>query len=101
MVPAMVLLLRFGQHTAQGTSLLAMVPTGATSAYTHCKLGNIGTNLLLRLITGILIVTYLSGTLAHVLTNNLLRFIFVAMLSWIGVQYLMTKRPSSSSPEIC
>ncbi len=99
MVPAMVLLLGFGELTAQGTSLLAMVPIGASGAYTHWKRGNIRTNLLPRLIPGILIGTYLGGTLAHVLTDNLLRFIFAAMLIWIGVQYLMTKRPASSLPK--
>lgn len=96
MVPAMVLLAGIGQHTAQGTSLLAMVPAGASGAYTHWKLGNVRTNLLLGLIPGILIGTYLGGTLAHVLTDNILRLIFAAMLIWIGVRYLMAKRPEPS-----
>jgi len=98
MVPAMVLLAGFGQHTAQGTSLLAMVPAGASGAYTHWKLGNVRTNLLLGLIPGIVIGTYFGGTLAHVLTDNILRLIFAAMLIWIGVRYLMTKKPESSEP---
>ncbi|HXY61467.1 MAG TPA: sulfite exporter TauE/SafE family protein, partial [Nitrospirota bacterium] len=98
MVPAMVLLLGFGQHTAQGTSLLAMVPAGASGAYTHGKLGNIAKNLLPGLIPGILIGTYLGGTLAHVLAANVLRFIFASILVWIGMRYLMTKRPASSPP---
>jgi len=97
-VPALVLVLGFGQHTAQGTSLLAMVPTGASGAYTHLKLGNIRTNLLFGLIPGILIGTYLGGTLAHVLTDHILRLIFSSMLIWIGVRYLTTKRPAFPSP---
>jgi len=98
MVPAMVLLLGFGQHLAQGTSLLAIVPTGASGAYTHWKLGNIRTKLLVGLIPGILIGTYLGSSLAHVLADNILRFIFASMLIWIGLRYLMTNRPASSPP---
>ncbi len=93
MVPAMVLLAGMGQHTAQGSSLLAMVPSGASGAYTHWKLGNVRTNLLLGLIPGILIGTFLGGTLAHVLTDAILRLVFAAVLVWIGVRYLATKKP--------
>jgi uncharacterized membrane protein YfcA len=95
MVPAMVLLAGMGQHTAQGSSLLAMVPAGASGAHTHWKLGNVRTHLLLGLIPGILIGTYLGGTLALVLTDSILRVIFAAVLIWIGVRYLRTKKPAS------
>jgi len=46
MVPAMVLLAGIGQHTAQGISLLAMIPAGGVGAFTHWRLGNVTTNLL-------------------------------------------------------
>ena len=92
MVPAMVLLAGFGQHTAQGSSLLAMVPAGGVGAYTHWKLGNVRTNILTGLIAGILIGTYLGGTLAHMLPEGSLRLIFAAVLIWTGVRYLRTKR---------
>jgi uncharacterized protein len=95
MVPAMVLLGGFTQHTAQGSSLLAMVPAGASGAFTHGKLGNVRTNLLLGLIPGILIGTYLGGTLAHALSDNILRLVFSAMLIMIGARYLTTKRPAA------
>ncbi len=93
MVPAMVLLAGFPQHTAQGTSLLAMVPAGGVGAYTHWKLGNVRTNLLMGLIPGILIGTYLGGTLAHFLSDGTLRLVFAAVLIWTGVRYLRTVKP--------
>jgi uncharacterized membrane protein YfcA len=96
MVPAMVLLAGFPQHTAQGTSLLAMVPAGGVGAYTHWKLGNVRTNLLMGLIPGILIGTYLGGTLAHFLSDGTLRLVFAAVLIWTGVRYLKSDRPESS-----
>jgi len=95
MVPAMVLLAGFPQHTAQGTSLLAMVPAGGVGAYTHWKLGNVRTNLLMGLIPGILIGTYLGGTLAHFLSDGTLRLVFAAVLIWTGVRYLKSDRPES------
>jgi hypothetical protein len=91
MVPAMVLLAGFGQHTAQGTSLLAMVPAGSVGAFTHYRLGNVVTQLIPGLISGILIGTYLGGTLAHILSEGTLRVIFAVILIWTGIRYLRTE----------
>ena len=94
MVPVMVLVAGFSQHTAQGSSLLAMIPTGAVGAYTHWGLGNVRKNLLLGLIPGIFIGSYLGGTLAHVFSDTVLRIIFAAVLIWTGGRYIRAKRPS-------
>ena len=96
MIPAMVLLAGFDQHVAQGTSLLVMVPAGGVGAYTHWKLGNVRTALLMGLIPGILIGTFLGGTLAHILSEGTLRIVFAALLIWTGARYLRTKRPARS-----
>jgi uncharacterized protein len=95
MVPAMVLLAGFEQHVAQGSSLLAMVPAGAVGAYTHWKLGNVRTTILTGLIAGILIGTYLGGTLAHFLSEVTLRIVFAAVLIWTGLRFLRAGNPSS------
>jgi uncharacterized protein len=97
MVPAMVLLAGFEQHLAQGSSLLAMVPAGAVGAYTHWKLDNVRTDFLTGLIAGILIGTYLGGTLAHVLSEASLRVVFAAVLIWTGAKYLRTKKASQEA----
>jgi len=96
MVPAMVLLAGFTQHLAQGSSLLAMVPAGAAGACTHYRLGNVVTRLLAGLVPGILIGTFLGGTMAHHLPEGTLRLVFSAVLIWTGVRYLRTKRPARS-----
>jgi uncharacterized membrane protein YfcA len=95
MVPAMVLLAGFEQHVAQGSSLLAMVPAGAVGAYTHWKLGNVSTTILTGLIAGILVGTYLGGTLAHFLSEATLRILFGAVLIWTGLRFLRTGKPST------
>jgi len=93
MVPAMVLLAGIGQHTAQGISLLAMIPAGGVGAFTHWRLGNVTTNLLRGLIPGIFLGTYVGGTLAHLLPDNILRVIFALVLIWTGFRYVRTAPP--------
>ncbi len=99
MVPAMVLLAGFGQHTAQGSSLLAMIPAGGAGAYAHWRLGNVVVRLLPGLIPGILIGTYFGGSLALVLPEETLRVIFAAVLIWTGARYLKTPRPQDIGEE--
>lgn len=93
MVPAMVLLAGFTQHTAQGSSLLAMVPAGGVGAYTHWRLGNVNKGTLAGLVPGILAGTFMGGSLAHFITENILRVIFAAVLVWTGARYLRVAAP--------
>jgi uncharacterized membrane protein YfcA len=86
MTPALVLCVGHTQHTAQGSALLAMVPAGSVGAYTHWRLGNVFTKILPGLIGGIILGTYLGGTLAHLLSEAALRFIFAAVLIWLGIR---------------
>ncbi len=92
MVPAMVLLAGLSQYTAQGSSLLAMVPIAISGAHTHWKLGNTATKLLPGLITGILLGTYLGSAFALVIPENILRIMFGVVLVWIAVKYIMTPK---------
>jgi len=41
LVPILVLGFGFGQHLAQGTSLLAVIPTALSGALTHSRYGNV------------------------------------------------------------
>ncbi len=93
MVPVMVLLTGFTQHTAQGTSLLAMVPIGSVGAYTHWKLGNVKTDILASMIAGILIGATGGGTFAHYFSDGALRIAFAAVLIWTGARYVRAKEP--------
>lgn len=100
MVPSMVLLTGFTQYTAQGCSLLAMVPVGMVGAYTHWRLGNVNAGILPGLIPGIVIGTYLGGSLAHILPEESLRLIFTAVVSWTGIKHLRTPAPQpDETPE--
>lgn len=94
MVPALVLILNYGQHIAQGTSLLCMVPAGAVGAYTHLKLGNVIKNLLPGLVLGIIGGTYIGSNIAHALSEDNLRVIFALIIIWTGIRFLKTPKPS-------
>ena len=90
MVPALVLMVGHNQYTAQGSSLLAMVPGGSVGAYTHWRLGNVVLKVLPGLVPGIMIGTYCGGTLAHWLSEANLRLIFAAVLIWLGIRDIRT-----------
>jgi uncharacterized membrane protein YfcA len=94
MVPAMVILVGLDQHTAQGSSLLTMVPTGVAGALTHFRLGNVRTNLLTGLIVGVFIGTYLGSQIAHFMQDSTLRAVFAAMLIWTSLRYIRATRQS-------
>ncbi|MBI5178959.1 MAG: sulfite exporter TauE/SafE family protein [Nitrospinae bacterium] len=93
MVPAMVLLAGMGQHTAQGSSLLAMVPAGIAGARTHWKLGNVAAEYLPGLLGGIVIGSFAGGKLAGILPDNALRIMFAAVLVYTGATYSRSQPP--------
>ncbi|TFU27106.1 sulfite exporter TauE/SafE family protein [Thermus tengchongensis] len=95
MVPAMVLVLGMDQHTAQGTSLLAMVPASLVGAYTHHRLGNVESALAMGLVPGVFLGTFLGGATAHFLPEATLRFVFAAVLLWTAWRNL---RPTGKRP---
>lgn len=96
MVPALVIILNYGQHIAQGTSLLCMVPAGAVGAYTHRKLGNVKKELLVGLIAGIIIGTYLGSNVAHLISEKSLRIIFALIIIWTGIRFLKTPKKTNA-----
>jgi uncharacterized membrane protein YfcA len=102
MVPAMVLVVGLSQYMAQGTSLLAMVPTGLVGSYTHWRLGNVVTWILPGLILGIIAGAFLGGSLANFLSEAALRLVFASVLIWMGIrdirQALRMKVALAASP---
>jgi len=91
MVPMMVLFAGINQVTAQGISLLAMIPASALGAWTHWKLGNTRTSLLPGLIVGVLVGVYGGGGIAHLVPETGLRLVFTALLVYTAVRYLRAK----------
>ncbi|RDI96459.1 sulfite exporter TauE/SafE family protein [Meiothermus sp. QL-1] len=96
-VPILVLGLGLEQHTAQGTSLLAMVPPAVVGSYTHFRHGYLAQAHLPGLVLGILLGAFLGGTVANQLPEFWLRLVFAGVLVWTAGRYLGAKpRPQAA-----
>lgn len=90
MVPLMVVLGNVGQHMAQGTSLLAMIPASISGASTHYKLGNVKLDIAWGLAIGSLSGAYFGAATANQLPDLHLKIIFAAIGVWMGIRYIRT-----------
>jgi uncharacterized membrane protein YfcA len=91
MVPAMVLLLGFDQHVAQGTSLLVIIPAAVTGSYTHHRNGRLVLRDAAFLAAGGVIGAVLGSVFALSIEDQLLRRLFAAFLLITGARILMPK----------
>ncbi|MGI8608127.1 MAG: TSUP family transporter [Candidatus Dormibacteria bacterium] len=89
MVPVMVLSLGIEQATAQGTSLLAILPTAASGAWEHLRHGTLDLRLSL-LLGGAGALGAVIGSIAALrLEPRRLRQVFAAYLLLLGAQTLL------------
>jgi hypothetical protein len=92
MVPLMVVFGNIGQHMAQGTSLIAMIPASASGACTHYKLGNVTMDVAWGLIVGSLVGAYIGAATASGLPDFHLKIAFAIVGVWMGVRYIKAGR---------
>jgi uncharacterized protein len=89
-VPALVLLLGMGQHTAVGTSLGALLPpVGILGAWEYYKHGEINITYSLMLGLGLIIGAYFGARIAVGLSGLALRRAFAIFLIIVSVRMLM------------
>jgi hypothetical protein len=88
MVPLMVVLGNIGQHMAQGTSLIAMIPASTSGASTHYKLGNVKMDVAWGLIIGSLVGAYFGAAAASNLPDFHLKIAFAVVGVWMGTKYI-------------
>lgn len=86
LVPLLVLLFRFEQHTAQGTSLVALVPpTGLLAFLEYARAGQVDWRVGLLLMPGVFLGGILGGKLAQVLSPGWMRRAFALLLFAVGL----------------
>ena len=86
LVPFLVLFFAFGQHRAQGTSLIALVPpTGLLAFLAYAKSGYVSWKTGLLLIPGVFVGGILGGWLAKRLPPRRMRQVFAGLVFALGV----------------
>jgi uncharacterized protein len=89
MIPAMVLLLKVDQHTAQGTSVAIMLPPiGLLAAYNYYKAGQVNILYAAIIAAAFIVGGYFGSKMALSLPENLMRKIFGVLLVIIALRMI-------------
>jgi len=91
-VPGLVFFLGLGQHQAEATSLLAIIPVALVGTYTHNRYGNVQRSQALSL--GVLSVAGAAAgvVLANALSGSALRDAFAAFMMLVAAQLVRRAR---------
>ncbi|MFY9615030.1 MAG: sulfite exporter TauE/SafE family protein [Candidatus Dormiibacterota bacterium] len=98
LVPAMVLLLGAGQETAQGTSLLVILPTALAGAYSHFRRGSLDFSP--TWIIGLVGAAAAAGGafIALHLGSSTLRIVFAVFLVVMGLREILRRSAAVEEP---
>lgn len=91
MVPAMVLLLAFDQHLAQGTSLLVIIPAAAAGSFTHHRHGRLALRDAAALGLGGVAGALLGSVTALSLDDQLLQRLFAILILFMAARMLLQR----------
>jgi len=92
MVPALVFIMGYSQHMAQGTSLAVMLPPiGIIAAYNYWKAGQVNLKFALILAAAFIIGSYFGSKFALNLPQPVLKKIFGVLLLLVAAKMLLTK----------
>jgi uncharacterized protein len=80
LVPAMVLLMGFEQHVAQGTSLVVVIPAALTGSITHYRRGSVSLRDAAALAIGGVLGAFIGAVFALALEGETLRRLFAVFL---------------------
>lgn len=90
LVPALVILFGFAQHTAQGTTLAALVPpVGLLAAWVYYKNGHINLSAAWWIACGFILGGYFGAKFANSVDRVMLQRIFGTILLLIGSKMLI------------
>lgn len=92
MVPALVFIVGFSQHMAQGTSLAVMLPPiGIIAAYNYWKAGQVNITFALILAAAFIVGSYFGSKFALHIPQPVLKKIFGILLLLVAAKMLLSK----------
>ncbi|MGB4292207.1 MAG: sulfite exporter TauE/SafE family protein [Bacteroidales bacterium] len=91
-IPALILVMGFSQHAAQGTSLAMMLPPiGIVAAWNYYKAGHVDLKVAIILAVAFIIGSLFGSKIAIGLSENMLKKIFSIFLLLVGLKMLLWK----------
>jgi len=91
-IPALILVLGFSQHEAQGTSLAMMLPPiGIVAAWNYYKAGHVDLKVAIILALAFIVGSLFGSKIAIGLSENVLKKIFSIFLLLVGLKMLLWK----------
>jgi len=92
MVPALVFIMGFSQHMAQGTSLAVMLPPiGIIATWNYWKAGQVNFKFALILAVAFLVGSYFGSKLALNIPQNILKKLFGVLLLLVAAKMFLSK----------
>jgi uncharacterized membrane protein YfcA len=88
MVPFMVLALDMGQHAAEGTSLLVIVPTALVGTIAHHRNGYVDVPVAARLALGGVAGSILGAVVVLDLSGQTLRRLLAVLVAFVGLRLI-------------
>ena len=91
LVPFLALFFAFGQHRAQGTSLIALIPpTGMLAVIAYAKAGYVSWQAGLLLVPGVFVGGILGSWIAKRLNPRHMRHVFAGLMFALGAWQVFT-----------
>lgn len=91
-IPALILVMGYSQHAAQGTSLAMMLPPiGIVAAWNYYRAGHVDLKVALILAVAFIVGSIFGSKIAIGLSENVLKKIFSIFLLLVGLKMLLWK----------
>lgn len=89
MVPAMVYFLSMSQHKAQGTSLLAIIPTALVGATSYAAQGYMNMNFVIWIAIGGFFGAFIGSSWAGKISEKRLKIVYAVFLVIVGIKMMI------------